>query len=48
MGAEPTYVFTHVAAARGNPHWMPVTTELLPVSFEDRALGEVWQRIWSE
>ncbi len=48
MGAEPTYVFTHVVATRGNPHWTPVTTQLLPASFEDRALGEVWQRIWSE
>ncbi len=48
MGTEPTYVFTHIAAARGNPHWLPVTTELLPMGFEDRALGEVWRRIWSE
>ncbi|MDJ0910741.1 MAG: metal-dependent hydrolase [Woeseiaceae bacterium] len=48
MGTEPTYVFTHVVAVRENPRWAPVTTELLPVSFDDRALGELWQRIWSE
>ena len=48
MGVEPTYVFTHVAATWGNPHWQPTTTELVPVSFDDRALGELWRRIWSE
>lgn len=48
MGQEPIYVFTHVAAVRGNPHWTAVPTELLPVSFEDRSLREVWQRIWSK
>jgi inner membrane protein len=48
MGQDPTYVFTHVAAVRGNPHWQPTTTELLPVSFDDRALAETWRRIWTE
>ena len=47
MGQEPTYVFTHVAAARGNPHWLAVPTELLPVSFDNRVLTETWKRIWS-
>lgn len=46
MGQEPVYVFTHVAARRGNPHWQAIPTELLPVSFADRSLGEVWARIW--
>jgi inner membrane protein len=48
MGQEPIYVFTHVVAMRGNPHWQPATTELLPVSFDDRALTETWRRIWTE
>lgn len=48
MGQEPIYVFTHAVAVRGNPHWQPIRTELLPVSFEDRALSEIWNRIWSE
>ena len=48
MGQEPTYVFSHVVAARGNPHWTAVPTELLPVSFSDRALADIWQRIWSD
>ena len=48
MGTEPTYVFTHVAAFRGNPHWEPTTTKLVPVSFDDRSLAELWRRIWSE
>ena len=47
MGTEPTYIFTHVVASYSNPHWNEVPTELLPVSFSDRALAEVWQRIWS-
>ena len=46
MGQEPTYVFSHVVAARGNPHWKEVPAELLPVSFGDRALAGVWDRIW--
>lgn len=48
MGQEPMYVFTHVAAVRGNPHWQPTATRLLPVSFDDRALTETWRRIWTE
>ncbi|MDJ0751641.1 MAG: metal-dependent hydrolase [Woeseiaceae bacterium] len=47
MGTEPTYIFTHIVASGGNPHWKEMETELLPVSFSDRALAEVWQRIWS-
>ena len=47
MGTEPTYIFTHVVARQGNPHWEAVPAELLPVSFSDRALADVWQRIWS-
>ncbi len=48
MGQEPVYVFSHVVAARGNPHWKDVPTELLPMSFEDRALAETWDRIWRD
>jgi inner membrane protein len=46
MGQEPTYVFSHAVAARGNPHWKEIPAELLPVSFGDRALAGVWDRIW--
>jgi inner membrane protein len=46
MGQEPVYVFSHVVAARGNPHWKEVPAELLPVSFDDRALTQTWHRIW--
>ena len=48
MGQEPTYVFTHVVAARGNPHWTAVPTKLLPTNFDSRVLTETWKRIWSE
>jgi inner membrane protein len=47
MGQEPYYVFTHVAARRGNPHWQEVPTELVPVSFDRRELMDSLQRIWS-
>ncbi len=48
MGQEPMYVFSHVVAARGNPHWTPISTELLPMSFGDRALAKTWDRIWRD
>ena len=53
MGYEPTYVFSHVVAERGNPHWIAVPPELLEVSYRDRsrveaALDETWRRIWSD
>lgn len=53
MGFEPTYVFSHVVAARGNPHWTAVSPQLLEVSYGDRsrveaALRETWRRIWSD
>ena len=46
MGQEPTYVFTHVAAERGNPHWKETVTKLVPTSFSDRGLAKTWRRIW--
>ncbi len=48
MGQEPAYVFTHVAAARGNPHWQEIPTEHIPISFSDRSLSQTWRRIWAE
>ncbi len=48
MGQEPIYVFSHAVAARGNPHWTEIPAELLPVSIDDRALTETWERIWRD
>lgn len=53
MGYEPTYVFSHAVAERGNPHWRAIPPVLLDVSFRDRslvetALRETWQRIWGD
>jgi inner membrane protein len=48
MGQEPTYVFTHVAAARVGTRWSPVPTVRLPVAIADRALADTWRRIWTE
>ena len=47
MGQEPDYVFTHVVAERGNPHWREISDELLEFEFADRALSATWDRIWS-
>jgi len=47
MGQEPTYVFSHVVAARGNPHWEEIPAELLSISFADRALAQTWDRIFN-
>lgn len=48
MGQEPVYVFSHVVAARGNPHWREISAELLPMTFGDRALAGIWERIWRD
>jgi len=47
MGQEPVYVFTHVAAARGNPHWEPVPTELISPAIDERVLLDAWRRMWT-
>lgn len=47
MGQEPIYVFTHVAAARGNPHWAPIPTELISPTIDERILLDAWKRMWT-
>ncbi len=46
MGYEPSYVFRHVVAERGNPHWEQVEPERLMMLFDRGDLGAVWRRIW--
>ncbi len=48
MGYEPTYVFSHAVARRGNPQWKAIPTALIPGAFEKRDLALVWERIWRE
>jgi len=48
MGQEPTYVFSHIVAARGNPHWKAIPAEPVPMSFSDRLVGQTWDRIWRD
>jgi inner membrane protein len=48
MGQEPFYVFSHVVAEMGNPHWNAIPAEHISISFEERALTQTWNRIWSE
>ena len=47
MGQEPIYVFTHVVAARGNPHWEPIPTELISPTIDERVLLDAWRRMWT-
>ena len=47
MGQEPVYVFTHVVAARGNPHWEPIPTELISPTIDERVLLDAWRRMWT-
>lgn len=48
MGQEPFYVFSHVVAEQGNPHWRAIPTERISISIGERALADTWRRIWSE
>jgi inner membrane protein len=48
MGQEPDYVFTHVVAEIGNPHWTAVPPERLSFDFSQRALDVTWRRIFAE
>ena len=48
MGAEPQYVFSHVVAEYGNPHWRAVPTELLPVRFSRGDLDMLLKRFWED
>ena len=47
MGQDPYYVFRHVVAAHGNPHWTPIEPQRLVVSFDRLDLGATWRRIWN-
>ena len=47
MGQEPIYVFTHVVARWGNPHWEGIPTELLSPTIDERVLLDAWQRMWT-
>lgn len=48
MGAEPTYVFSHAVAAKGNPHWQPIPTELIPASLRRGDFDAFLQRFWQD
>ena len=47
MGQEPLYVFTHAVAARDNPHWESIPTELISPSIDERVLLDAWKRMWT-
>ena len=45
MGQESRYVFRHVVAEQGNPHWKPIPPERMPVSFDRGDIASVFERI---
>jgi len=47
MGQDPYYVFTHVVAEQGNPHWQSIPTELLPFEYDRSVVFESLRRIWT-
>ncbi len=46
MGVEPSYIFSHAVAYRGNPHWQEITPERIGTRIDSAALMMVWRRIW--
>ncbi len=48
MGAEPTYIFGHAVARRGNPHWQAIPPERIPTEIDPSDLLVVWQGLWGE
>lgn len=47
MGQEPYYVFTHVVAEQGNPHWQAIPTELVPFEYDRSMIFESLRRLWT-
>ena len=45
MGQQSRYVFRHVVAERGNPHWQPIEPERMMVMFDRGDLASVFERI---
>ncbi len=45
MGQEPNYVFRHVVAERGNPHWSPIEPERLTMLLDRGDLAAIRRRI---
>ena len=48
MGGEPSYVFTHTVAERGNPHWQAIPTRLEMARFSRSDLDTVLRRLWHD
>ena len=48
MGGEPNYVFSHVVAEGGNPHWRAIPTEQLMGRFSRTDLDILRRKLWSD
>lgn len=48
MGVEPTYIFSHVVALRGNPHWKPIVPQRRGARIKFSELKLFWNRTWNE
>ena len=46
MGQHPDYVFQHVVATRGNPHWHPIESRRVPNTMRADRLAGLWDLIW--
>lgn len=47
MGQAPRFVFSHVVAERGNPHWTPIPSQQVRAVFAGRDIAAVWHRIFN-
>ena len=47
MGQAPDYVFRHVVAEQGNPHWQAIPPERMMQFFGRSDLASVWRRLWN-
>jgi len=48
MGGEPNYVFSHVVAEGGNPHWRAIPTEQVMGRFSRSDLDTLRRKLWSD
>lgn len=48
MGGEPNYVFSHVVAEAGNPHWQAIPSEQVMGRFSRSDLDTLRRKLWSD
>ena len=48
MGVEPTYIFSHIVAEHGNPHWKAIKPQRVGTRIRLSELSVFWERIRAE